>query len=604
MPVRRGFPGGKAAPGRVTIALGGLEHLACRSFFHFLRCAGLSIVVDDEHFIDEPGFPEPVDHLGADRLDRVDHRRQAPRCEGAGDDAPLPGVAGVKVRIGTEPISAVVPAGGRWVPVESLTPGTVFQLDGNGQPLTLAHITPDGDVVVDGGEVLPGVKGDTKILPWRRHSAGVDAPDGSRGSRDGQDAPQGGRRGGSGARPGDGPAPDSGRGGPGAAGAPGGEARPDTGAGKPAGASPLPIALETTGGRMPDWVTVDSLQMGDYVRVEGITPDGRPITGVGYVMESPQLGTFHTKTRKFEVVGFVLSDDINGNSPKRTVWVPSDRLAAMAPRPEDYADLVLDGEQPALNKRMVAKGEMPDAIPLDADRRLPLFPRSMVQDVDGQRSGVVLASRGKDVTVRWDNDDVEDVAAPNLRVTDGGIAGPAGWGRDGKRRAYRRIGAPKSAKARRDAAINREIEDSIRDLIDLGLVEFKSAADLDEFVARMVKLSQKRRVAAARKIARRRKSKPGHLAKLIAALTQLAVEVAKALWNLLRRLFSADNRTKAKEAASAVLSEKNRRLAKEKSAAVARAIRSKVAWFPAAAGLEELAGVEAADWFFDELEGS
>jgi hypothetical protein len=53
---------GEPAPDRVPVALLGLEHLARRGLLDLLACAGLGVVVDDEHLVDHARPQEALDH--------------------------------------------------------------------------------------------------------------------------------------------------------------------------------------------------------------------------------------------------------------------------------------------------------------------------------------------------------------------------------------------------------------------------------------------------------------------------------------------------------------------------------------------------------------
>ncbi|MGL5816666.1 MAG: DEAD/DEAH box helicase family protein [Phycicoccus sp.] len=196
-------------------------------------------------------------------------------------------------------------------------------------------------------------------------------------------------------------------------------------------AEPEPqVEVEPAVGRMPEWVTVDSLQIGDYARVDGITNTGEPATGAGWLVNDPTPVTWQGPDGVTDLLGVTMDEAVDGPG-STVVFVPLDRLVALAPRMETD-EFVDSGMQMPQSNLDVRDGRMPDRIPSDASR-LGLFPRSRVEDVDGQRTGVVLAARGQDVTVRWADDGVENTTGGSLRVTDDGVARPDGWTRDGTR---------------------------------------------------------------------------------------------------------------------------------------------------------------------------
>jgi hypothetical protein len=330
----------------------------------------------------------------------------------------------------------------------------------------------------------------------------------------------------------------------------------------------VPTAEEPITGRRADWVTPDALQIGDYARLEGMDGQGNPIEAVGYLANDPQPAEFQPADGgpATDVLGVLLSEKMDGLGETTMVWVPLDRLAALAPRPE-ADEVVPDGEQVSNAKAVVRDGKMPTRIPTDSTGKLGLFPRSLVKDVDGQREGIVIAARGEDVSVRWGSGEVEDVAGSTVTITDGGIQRPAGWTRDGKQRRGPRPGQkvtapnpaqqkpikPESAEqAELFEVVRNEADDFVKKVGDhLSGKKRMTPAEFDRTLQGMLrkhlKESQARRVQYARRAVARRPYRPGLLAQLVTALADLTAMVLKAIIATLRWLFSQNNREWAAE---------------------------------------------------------
>lgn len=346
---------------------------------------------------------------------------------------------------------------------------------------------------------------------------------------------------------------------------------PDAAAKEPAVVRPmpevddLPTAQDRITGRMPDWVTPDALQIGDFAWIDGMDEKGDPLRKSGHLANDPQPTEFQPSdgSARSDVLGILLSEEMDGVGEQTMVWAPLDRLAALAPRPE-ADEVVADGEQMAQNKLDVAAGRMPNRIPADSKGKLGLFPRSLVTDVDGQREGIVIASRGRDVSVRWAGGDVEDVAGQSLTVADGGIQRPDGWSRAGRRiDSTRELNAPDPAKQdpiKVDDAVQEELLQVVRD--DTGDLVAKLGQAMDgskpmskaEFektlqgvLRKHMQESQGRRVQAARRMAAQRPYKPGLVAQLSILIGELLLLAGLAVAATLRWLFSENTRQWTKE---------------------------------------------------------
>jgi N12 class adenine-specific DNA methylase/superfamily I DNA/RNA helicase len=347
----------------------------------------------------------------------------------------------------------------------------------------------------------------------------------------------------------------------------------------------LPTALERITGRNPDWVTPDALQIGDFAWVDGMDERGRPLQHSGYLANDPQPAEFQPSdgSAPADVLGVLMSEEMDGIGKQTMVWVPLDRLAALAPRPE-ADDVVPEGEQMGQNKLDVANGNMPQRIPTDSKGKLGLFPRTLVTDVDGQREGMVIAARGEDVSVRWGDGNVEDVNGGSLTITDSGIQRPDGWSRDGRRmntRAPRRDLTPgdpsQQEPIRVDDAVQEELLSVVRadtnDLVTkLGQAldgsKPMSKAEFDRtlqgIVRKHMKESEQRRVVAARRMVASRPYRPGLLTQVIAALSLLTLAIAAAIIATLRWGFNEGRRQLTMtdvEAAERRATRKARRLA-------------------------------------------
>jgi hypothetical protein len=224
---------------------------------------------------------------------------------------------------------------------------------------------------------------------------------------------------------------------------------------------------------------------------------------------------------------------------------------------------------------------MPDSIPVDQGGKLGLFPRTLVST--GKRNGVVIEARGNDVSVRWGDKQVGDVAGQTLRVTDGGIAVPDGWTADGHRlppieaaptptpaapaapkpkpKAPSRLGrgnlpAPTHTTGSPDAATT--VQNSLFSEVDTLTGEILEAFGLDspmkdltkkelttllqDSVERAVKASAGRRLVLARTLAAQQPYRPGLLTEIVAILAVLAIEIGKALIKALQWLMKKENR--------------------------------------------------------------
>ncbi|MFD4933404.1 UvrD-helicase domain-containing protein [Streptomyces virginiae] len=197
----------------------------------------------------------------------------------------------------------------------------------------------------------------------------------------------------------------------------------------PQDANPTPAAIpERVGGRRAEWVKVSDLTIGDLVRIDGITKQGRAVTRAGYVVDGPkQIDT----TRSGRVQGMyrvLISDTADGRNGKReSVWISLDATAARATR--DDADRTEGAPETGADSD-VRTGRVAERVATDPNGN-GLFPGSTVTDDNG-REGVVTGVTASNANVQFGDDRTDDAHAPTtLNVTDGGAARPAGWTADG-----------------------------------------------------------------------------------------------------------------------------------------------------------------------------
>lgn len=189
-----------------------------------------------------------------------------------------------------------------------------------------------------------------------------------------------------------------------------------------------PATPEPVGGRPAEWVQVSDLQLGDVVRVDGVTKQGSARTLAGHVVDGPTLIPVTRKGRATEMYRVLIADspDARSGSP---VYVMPDAAAARATR--DDADQFQDSQQTGADSDVLT-GRMADNVPTDS-RGNGLFPGSLVTDDNG-KEGVVTGASANSVRVQFGDDRTDDDHAPtSVNVTDGGAARPTGWTSDGHR---------------------------------------------------------------------------------------------------------------------------------------------------------------------------
>ncbi|MFG3132861.1 DEAD/DEAH box helicase family protein [Streptomyces tendae] len=192
-------------------------------------------------------------------------------------------------------------------------------------------------------------------------------------------------------------------------------------------------APEPIGGRTAEWVSVSDLEIGDVVRIDGTTRNGKPRSLSGYVIQAPQRRSVSRKGRSTEMLMTLVSETPDGSSGDRSpVWTPLDASAARATgEPDDERERADSSLITGAEGDVLAEGIV-DRIATDSSER-GLFPGSLVRDDNG-REGVVTGANSSTVSVRFDDDKQETGLAPtSVTVTDGGAARPTGWTPEGQR---------------------------------------------------------------------------------------------------------------------------------------------------------------------------
>ncbi|MGW0562934.1 helicase-related protein [Streptomyces sp. NPDC003016] len=204
------------------------------------------------------------------------------------------------------------------------------------------------------------------------------------------------------------------------------ERQDQPGGGRPAEGAPT--APEHVGGRPAEWVKVSDLELGDLVRLDGITRGGKPRTLAGYVADGPKEVPTVKARRVQGMYRVLISDAPDGRGKRESVWVPTDATAARATR--DDSDQVDGGPLTGAESDVLTDG-IAGRVPTDRSGN-GLFPGSVVTDDNG-REGVVTGSNASNARVQFGDDRTDDAHAPSsLNVTDGGAARPTGWTADGR----------------------------------------------------------------------------------------------------------------------------------------------------------------------------
>lgn len=311
-----------------------------------------------------------------------------------------------------------------------------------------------------------------------------------------------------------------------------------------------PSPAEVAQGQVAAYVSPVTLQIGDYARVEGYDVNGAKASTAGFLMNDPQPVLADLGDGEVDMLAVTVSDEYDGLGITRTIYVPLDSMASLAPRP-NMDDVPDEGWLMDDNRLKVRDNRMPDRIPTDRGG-MGLFPGSIV--ADRRRSGRVVQARGQDVTVMWDDsDEQESRAGATLNVVDGGAARPDGWSVDGRR--VTRLGKP-GANGRRtpgrrggqrsdgrtvsEREAMSESEALAQDLFDRiekatrriqrGNLSRRQQEQMIRQLAReAVEASTRRRADAARRIAGAYPHRPGLLAQIVTWLQRLATAVVEAL---------------------------------------------------------------------------
>ncbi|MER7937923.1 MULTISPECIES: UvrD-helicase domain-containing protein [unclassified Streptomyces] len=190
-----------------------------------------------------------------------------------------------------------------------------------------------------------------------------------------------------------------------------------------------PAVPEPVGGRPAEWVQMADIGMGDLVRVDGVTRQGKARTSAGYVIDGPRE-IDAVRSRKVQgMYRTVIAETPDGKGDRETVWTPQDATAARATL--DSGDSAPVGTPTGAGSDVLT-GSLSDRVPTDS-RGNGLFPGTIVTDANG-RQGVVKGANASTVQVRFGNDRTDDAAAPSsLMVADGGAARPSGWTPNGHR---------------------------------------------------------------------------------------------------------------------------------------------------------------------------
>ena len=185
---------------------------------------------------------------------------------------------------------------------------------------------------------------------------------------------------------------------------------------------------DPVGGRVAEWVSVGDLALGDVVRIEGTTRNGKARTLWGYVIQAPQQRPVSRKGRSTTMFMTLISSTADGSSGS-PVWTPLDASAARATGEPDTnrpdSSLISGAESDVLT------GQVPDRVAADPAGR-GLFPGTLVHDGNG-REGVVTGANSTSASVQWNDGKEETGLTPtSLNVVDGGAARPAGWTGEGQ----------------------------------------------------------------------------------------------------------------------------------------------------------------------------
>ncbi|MFE3139645.1 hypothetical protein [Streptomyces scopuliridis] len=186
---------------------------------------------------------------------------------------------------------------------------------------------------------------------------------------------------------------------------------------------------EPIGGQPAHWASVDQLQPGDMVRIEGTTRIGRGVTRAGYVLDAPERVTVTRRGRTEDMWRTTIGESPDGRTGSRgAVYTPLNASAARAEAPETAAP----GAPASGAQGDVISGNLPDTIATD-NRGHGLFPGSHVTGT-GDREGTVIGVTDSTVSVRWADGDTDNGVAPSsLTVDDASERRPAGWTSTGQR---------------------------------------------------------------------------------------------------------------------------------------------------------------------------
>ncbi|MFC8537992.1 UvrD-helicase domain-containing protein [Streptomyces sp. NPDC057249] len=188
------------------------------------------------------------------------------------------------------------------------------------------------------------------------------------------------------------------------------------------------VAPEPVGGRPAEWTQVSDLQLGDLVRVDGVTRQGTARTRAGHIVGGPVLIPVTRKGRATDMYRVLIADSPSARTGAPVYVLPN---AAVARATREDTDQFQGAPQTGADADVLA-GRIPDRVPTDAQGN-GLFPGALVTDNDG-KEGVVTGASADSVRVQFGNDRTDDAHSPtSLNVTDGGAARPSGWTADGRK---------------------------------------------------------------------------------------------------------------------------------------------------------------------------
>jgi hypothetical protein len=308
----------------------------------------------------------------------------------------------------------------------------------------------------------------------------------------------------------------------------------------------VPLEETEAAGMQAAYATPGSLQIGDYAHVDGIDGDGNPASAAGFLTNDPMPVLVRKPGEDGpgeDMMAVTVSDEMDGLGAQHTVYVPLDAMVALAPRP-DMHEVPDAGWQLDKNRLDVRNNRMPNRIPADRDGEFGLFPGSLVEDNSGRRGRVVL-TRGRDVTVVWDdNDRATTHSGRVLRVVDDGAARPDGWSRDGHREKRAGRGVTRPNPSKQQDATNREVRAEVDSLTEdllkevdalVAKVQAKNldAAQAEKELRKMAEAilarSARRRAETARRLAAERSYRPGLIAQIVTLLGQIAMAVVRSV---------------------------------------------------------------------------